>query len=353
MSDPRPPDDRRDAKRDERDERELARLFAEAGPRPDVPAADLEAALSAARFAWARKVRDHAAEPAPAEALLPGPRPAAGRWMAVAGVAVAAALLLVLGMRLGLAGRAGVDRGAVASVEVTLGSLEVRSGEGWSALAPGDELAAGAELRTGAEGRAALRTGAGASLRIDRASRLLLASGQRIELRSGSVYADTGTGAGARGLVVATPVGEARDVGTRFAVTAEAGAMRVAVRDGAVVVERGGERFRAERGDALEVGREGEPVRSEVPAWGDAWSWTLGVAPPFELEGATLAEFLAWLAAETGWTVRYDQDAVGEPAERIVLHGSLEGVGPLDAADLVLPGAEVSYRLVDGVLYVE
>jgi ferric-dicitrate binding protein FerR (iron transport regulator) len=205
-------------------------------------------------------------------------------------------------------------------------------------------------LRTGPDGRAALRTAAGASLRFDRSSRWALPSASRVELAAGSLYADTGD---ASGLVVATAIGEARDIGTRFAVRVEADSMRVGVRDGAVLVDRGAQRYRAERGVELRVPRAGEPQRGELASFGEAWAWTLEVAPAFELEGSTLADFLDWLEAETGWSVAYDQDAVGEPAERIVLHGSLEGVSPLDAPALVLPGAEVSYRLEGGVLVIE
>ena len=345
-----------------REEREVADLLAEAGPRAQPPTEDLEAVLAAARFAWRRKLAARAQPPTrpepPAREGASGRGPVAGRFtrraLAIVGSAIAAAVLVALGLRLSDAGDrsrpAGPTVATVATVEVVTGELELRGEDGWRTVGSGAAIPAGAELRTGSRGRAALRTSSGASLRADRSTRWSLGAADRIVLATGSLYVDTGA---AGGLVIATPIGEARDVGTRFAVGLEGGEMRVGVRDGAVMVERGADRFRAEAGVELRVPSRGPPQRLEIATWGEPWSWVAEVAPPFELEGSTLAEFLAWLEAETGWRVEYDQRSVGEPAERIVLHGSLEGVSPHQAPALVLPGAEVSYRLEEGVLIIE
>jgi len=386
----------------DRGERELAELLAEAGPREEPPREDVAAALSAARFAWERRIRERTAQPEAREgaredrarrsgaeasagrgddaeahraqeleAQAPGARdrrktvgrpaptadqdrtrraPVPGRRVVVAALAIAAALLLAVGLRLRDSFEEPLMAPSIATVEVAVGVVELLDDGRWRSLAEGSPVPAGAELRTGAQGRAALRTVFGTSLRADRATRWSLAAAERIELSAGSVYLDSGE---VEGVVVATAIGEARDVGTRFLVGVGGEDMTVAVRDGAVVVDRGDDRFRVEAGIQLTVPHEGEPQRRQISPHGDLWSWTTEVAPPFELEGSTLADFLAWLETETGWTIAYDESSVGEPAESIVLHGSLDGVSPLEAPAIVLPGAEVSWRLEDGVLVVE
>ena len=94
-------------------------------------------------------------------------------------------------------------------------------------------------------------------------------------------------------------------------------------------------------------------TRQPVAGHGEAWSWVLAAAPPFEIEGMTLDAFLDWAARENGWTVRYVDPGLEAVAGTTVLHGSIGHLTPAEAPGVVLPGAGLEHRVVDGVLEVK
>jgi hypothetical protein len=78
----------------------------------------------------------------------------------------------------------------------------------------------------------------------------------------------------------------------------------------------------------------------------------LETAPGFEIEGRTLAEFLGWVSSETGLTVRFEDDSIEQGVNGIVLHGSVAGIRPDKAPDVVLPTCGLSHRVVRNTLIV-
>jgi ferric-dicitrate binding protein FerR (iron transport regulator) len=186
-----------------------------------------------------------------------------------------------------------------------------------------------------------------------------LVSATEVELEAGAVYVDTGSdpspGQASGGhLVVRTPYGTARDIGTRFLVRLdpEDAPLSVRVRDGRVELERRGALHEAGGGEEMVVRTDGSFVRREAPGHGPAWDWVVATAPAFELEGSTLSELLAWVSRETGWRVRFSEPELAGSADAIVLHGDLNGLRPDQAPFAVLPGAGLEGELDDGVLVV-
>ncbi len=68
--------------------------------------------------------------------------------------------------------------------------------------------------------------------------------------------------------------------------------------------------------------------RSALPPYDGQWAWVASVTPPFEIEGRSVAEFLAWAARETGREVAYTTPAAAQRAQGIVLRGSVSGLAP-------------------------
>ncbi|HET9225106.1 MAG TPA: FecR family protein [Thermoanaerobaculia bacterium] len=176
------------------------------------------------------------------------------------------------------------------------------------------------------------------SLRLDADSRAIRLSASEIRLERGAVYVDSRTGT----VVVHTPFGTVREIGTRFEVRLLEAALRVRVREGAVLAES----HRVDAGMELILREDGSASRSPMASWGPDWSWVVQTAPPLRIEGLTLKDFLDQVARETGWTIRYEDPKVGG----IVLHGDVEDLAPAQALEVVLPGAGLDYQLVDGVL---
>jgi|GEM_PF-665336 len=387
-------------------EREVQRLLEEAGPRPEVSQKDLATIKTAFRAEWVRHTgavsgaertdTNGGTQPdRPAPLRLERDRPRPTRRVAF-GPLLAAAAAVVLTAGLGwwwwqhsattpMAGPA-VARVEARQGQVLIRSAAVRSGADpapWSVLPADGRIPLGAELQTspGASelrGSLALRLGPapkpgsvsedGPSLRLDAGSRARIVSASVIELREGALYVDTGPApgdeAGTGGesehrpaVEIRTPFGVATDIGTRFEVRLLGGdagpdALRVRVREGEVLVEQSGISESAGLGEELTLHADGTLDRSPIDTWGAEWEWVQQTAPPFDIEGRTLRELLGWVARETGWRIRYGDPELAQRADTIVLHGSMGGVTPDQAPDVVLPGAGLSARTVDGTLVV-
>ncbi len=299
-----------------------------------------------AQAVWQEKVASHAAA-----------RRRRRQWtMAVAATVVAAlgAFLLVRPEAPAGVPAPGEAVARVATVEELWNRVQVRSAErsGVAFLASGDTLAERSEIRTGGTGRAALRLATGHAVRLDVATRVRLGTDATIFLEEGAVYVDSAGAEPGTAVEVHLPLGVVREVGTQFEVRIVDDGLRVRVREGAVDVEIDGVRHPAPAGEEITVGGDGTVVRSEVPSWGEGWSWILLSAPPFDLEGRTVAEMLDWVARETGWRVSYADAGLAAEAGGIVIHSSVEGLRPDEAPGLVLPSSGLDFELGGGELVV-
>lgn len=199
----------------------------------------------------------------------------------------------------------------------------------------------------GGGGRLALRLASGSSVRLDEESRVQLASDHAVVLDRGAVYVDAR--AVGTAVEVRTTLGVVRDIGTQFEVrlVEEGGAaLRVRVREGEVVLERGETTHHAGLGEQLLMRTDGSVARSEVSVWGPEWDWVLVAAPVPPFAGQTLADFVDWLAREGGWTVRWEDDRLAALAPTVALGGSSRGLSALEAAEVVFSGTtDFSYRI--------
>ncbi|HVF61210.1 MAG TPA: FecR domain-containing protein [Thermoanaerobaculia bacterium] len=313
------------------DEAAVRELLESAGRRPAVPAEDLAAIRAAARREW--------------EALAAAER--RRRFRRTLPLALAATLLLALGIgwwwSVRDAAPVGVER--VATVQLVKGEV---------AVAPGAVLTAGTTVETGGGGLIALRLAGGESVRLDGGTRVRLTSATRLELERGAVYVDSAGAAGGGGLAIGTPWGSVREVGTQFEVRMDpAGgvALRVRVREGSVaLVRQAGPEAPVAAGGELRLGRDGRLGRGRIEPQGAVWEWVLAAAPSFEIEGATLRDYLHWVSRETAWRLQYEDESLAELASTIRLHGSIEGMPPDASVAVVLPGSGLDYRLEGGAL---
>jgi ferric-dicitrate binding protein FerR (iron transport regulator) len=256
---------------------------------------------------------------------------------------LAAALAIVLGSGLWMWQR-GLPTGApVATVERADGRVRLQDD---SIAGTGRVLPAGTRVTTAPDGRAALRLIDGASVRLDFATELRLVSPRVLELRRGAVYVDSGAlAADASRLEIGTAFGRVRDVGTQFEVRLAGDRLRLSVREGAAALAREDRTYSVPSGSSLRVDGSGAVETVTVAPRGEEWDWALAVAPPFELEGRTLRDYLAWLSRETGWKVEYDDPSIAAGAADVILHGSTAGLRPDQTPDAVLPTCGLRHRL--------
>ena len=317
------------------DEEEVRRLLEQAGPRAEIPPETLAEIKTAFRSAWRDEVQ----------------RRQARRFLRVDRrfLALAASIVAALGIGWWLWSlRPSAGPGLAAHVESVAGVVESQG----SRLAGGEEILAGAEIETAAApaGLAALRLAGGPSLRLDAGTRVRLASASVVELDRGAVYLDSVQHA----VVIRTPLGIVREVGTQFEVRllGRGTALRVRVREGAVRIEEGTATYPAEAGTELTLHAGGAVTRRPLAGHGSSWSWVLDAAPPLEIEGLTLHQLLERVSRETGWTIRYADEDLAASAGSIVIHGKVGQLRPDQVLDVVLPGAGLSQQVVDGVVIV-
>jgi ferric-dicitrate binding protein FerR (iron transport regulator) len=322
---------------------QIESLLKLAGERDQPSPGTVERARAAARLSWERALRG-----APALAPESGSAPSGARWLRPLhwGWALAASLAIA-GMAVFWPSRHAplLDVARVSAVD---GQVNVAS----NPVALASVLHGGDVLRT-AEGRVALAVGDALSLRVDRHSRLRFDGPGEVTLLEGAVYVDSG-GLNARtALRIGTPAGAVRHVGTQFQVAVRAADTRVQVREGRVVVTfESGEALDLGAGDLARMGRGTLQLERGQSGSGEAWEWAAATAPTFEIENRPLSEFLAWLAREHGWELRYASAATQSQARDIRLHGTfadLDATRMLERASLVT-GVALAVR--DGALLV-
>lgn len=326
-----------------REDVELAKLLRAAGPRSAPPERDKEIVKGAALAQWQWTVRRER-------------RKRAFRRGAIAFAAAAA--LAAVTLHPALRSRLGFGAAApVGTLEVAVGAVLGGMGTALHPLATGEELSPGQVLETPASGaalsRAVVTLAGGSSLRLDAGSRLWLLSPGVLALDRGAVYVDSGPAGDA--VEIRTPLGEVRDIGTRFEVRFEEGLgrLRIRVRDGEVELQREGRTEVAGAGEEMLQRADGSFTRGVVATHGEPWTWVTSTLPPFDIEGRTLWDLLTWATHEGGWQLRFADPALEAEVARAELFGSIEGFSLDEAISAMLAGSALTHRLEDGVLIVE
>jgi ferric-dicitrate binding protein FerR (iron transport regulator) len=197
------------------------------------------------------------------------------------------------------------------------------------AVAPFVETAAVRELTTPSDATTSVDWNGG-TLRLDRDTHLRIDTARTATLLRGAIYYANDTPGVA--VTIHTPFGDVRDVGTRFEARLRGDALRVRVRDGAVIVRD----TTARAGTELVAGRTSIASRT-IRTSGEEWAWIENAAPPIVFEGKSLDEVLQRIAVEKGLTL-----------ERTGPDRTLHGNVPLsvgEALDAATAAAGVTYRI--------
>ncbi|MCP5183667.1 MAG: FecR domain-containing protein [Pseudomonadales bacterium] len=219
----------------------------------------------------------------------------------------------------------------------------------------GVRLEPGQRISTAAGVRAEIRMGDGMSLRLDENSSLRADGDHHVTLLRGRLYVDNQRD-GQR-LRLSTPFGEIRDVGTQFEAAVSSNDLRVAVREGAVVVATGqGEiaaRADAIHGDTLRLDATGTVERGTVDRVDAHWTWIRAATAPYPLAGNSVDDVLTWVCRENGLQLRYAAEAVAMQARQTTMTGPAIGVPRADAIPALLRTTGYSADLHDNQLHVD
>jgi hypothetical protein len=314
----------------------VGRLIRLAGPRPAVPEERLARLRAVVHASWRRSLR----------------RDRRRGLAALIGMQIGAAgaIALVVGGVYWLNNRTRGAGAPVATIVRTEGRILRLDGR---AAEPGGLLAEGGGITTDPGARVALRTVAGVSIRLDSGSELRFTRARVVDLGRGAIYVDTQGSAAPGAIQVRTRLGTIFDTGTQFEVRLASDGLQLTVRTGTASLARDGRTSPAPGGTCLRVNDAGAIETGQVAVDGSEWDWEESIAPPFELEGRTLGNYLDWLERETGWQASFADSSIESSARAIELHGSTSGLRPGDTPDAVLPACGLRHRLEGRMLILE
>jgi ferric-dicitrate binding protein FerR (iron transport regulator) len=231
-------------------------------------------------------------------------------------------------------------------------TLVTRAGEGHRLIA-GAALEAHSLLATQEDG-AALEVGDSLSLRIDKHSRLRLVARNEVVLLAGTIYVDSGGLSAHSELRIRTPAGEVRHEGTQYQVSVKTGQTHIQVREGRVRFTDVAQARAAHivAGEELDVDAQGNLQRRAAVGFGPEWEWASALATPLDTENRPLVEFLAWMAREHGWQLRYATPRLEREVQSIRLHGVTQGSTPEQTLQRVALITGLPMRVDDGVLVI-
>ena len=78
---------------------------------------------------------------------------------------------------------------------------------------------------------------------------------------------------------------------------------------------------------------------------GTEWAWIVRAAPPFQVEGKTLAAFLDWVTRESGRRIEFADDRIRRSSTGTILHGSIDGLTTEEALEVILPACGLTHRI--------
>ncbi len=261
--------------------------------------------------------------------------------------AIGAVLAIGIVAIIGFIGR---DTGPViASAGIVQGDVRIQpaGGGNWRQLGSiAAPLVAGTSLRATSTGRIALDLPAQGSLRLDASSQVTLTSERELELTFGTVYVDTGTDTAAAPITISTEFGSVQAIGAQVAVAVDEDALYVSVRSGDVELVSDAQAIpiAASAGEGIQVLAGDSPRRTRIRTYASDWAWveTLSSAP--DVQGRTLASFLAWFTRETARPLRFDDATTEARAATITLDVDVEGLDAMRALEIVLSTTELEHN---------
>jgi ferric-dicitrate binding protein FerR (iron transport regulator) len=227
-----------------------------------------------------------------------------------------------------------------------VGTIVKTTGAAGGSQSVGTHIYAGMTLETSRDGGLSVALQNAESLRLDAESKLVINDGDDFTLVAGRVYVDTGDFMYRnKGVVIDTQFGVVSDVGTQFSVDISADLLDVAVREGRVDVQSGGQELVAVAGERLLVDQSNNAEVGTLQPHDAYWDWVADLAPVYNLENRSLLEFLRWAARETGRELVFEDDELRMAAMRTDLHGSVDDITPVEAVKAVMSTTSFRYRL--------
>jgi len=218
-------------------------------------------------------------------------------------------------------------------------------------------ISAGQFIVTDDDAGIGLEWGNGGSLRVDKSTRIEFTSAESVYLHSGQIYFDSqpanntvaSTGPN---FSIGTDHGSVEHLGTQYMTMADANKLTVSVREGEVSVDGSYvAKAVAVAGQQMTISGSARPTVTDFNVFGEAWSWIEATSPAADVDGGTVAAFLAAIGREIGLQVLYVSPEAEQMAQNGVLKGNVD-MGPRDELAFRMSGEDLKYRIDGGAIYV-
>ncbi len=274
------------------------------------------------------------------------------------GLALAATVVLAAFIAVNLVTKPVVPPVHVATIEKSFGPVYLLGEQ--AELSPTGDLGgivSGQTIVTGSAAGLALAWGNGGSVRIDQGTRIRFEDTQSVTLEEGRVYFDSrrtlvaGIDAGdVPAFVVHTAHGTLQHLGTQYMAKVEPATLVVSVREGSVIIDGRFFEQTVAAGQQATVSGPQRPAVLSISRSGPAWDWVSRTAPPADVDGRTLYEFLTWVSREMGLELKFEGQSE-TVAREAVLRGTVD-TEPADALRLRLATAALSWRIEGDSIYI-
>jgi ferric-dicitrate binding protein FerR (iron transport regulator) len=270
-------------------------------------------------------------------------------WAAAASVFFA----VIVGLNLVQSPESGGPAMQLATVEKLTGTVLVQPPREQATQSPAVSAAleAGQRILSAGNSRMAIRWLNGESIRLDENTELRLDSTGEIDLLAGRIYVDTAEAGPTAELAITTPAGLVRHLGTRYMTAVSADGTSVSVREGQVMLEAQGVESVADRGEQLKVTASGAHSLEMISTYGSLWQWTEELAPAFSSDGRSMADFLNWVARESGREVEFASPEAEKVANDTLLRGQVE-MEPMRALTVVMQTSDLAPEISAGTIVV-
>jgi FecR protein len=248
----------------------------------------------------------------------------------------------------------------VASIQKSFGSIYVLGEQSELTLANNlNAIYSGQIIVTGNDAGMALSWGEGASVRLDRDTKVEFSDGDTVYLWSGQIYIDSvpsgfiaGNSTGAvNSIQIETEHGVVSHVGTQFMTQVNSIGLTVSVREGQVDIAGQYYPYAATRGEQVAFSGRQRPVVLSIPEYGDMWDWVSHASPTIDADGKSVHAFLTWVGRELGMSIKYANGAVEAVAREALLEGDVDK-DPAEALRLRMLTTALDWSYVEGVIYV-
>lgn len=211
-------------------------------------------------------------------------------------------------------------------------------------------LFVGEKLVTGAGSRVALSWNTGGSLRIDENSEIRFVSTSEIQLVSGRVYFDSlpydRTVDAPSSFSIDTVAGRISHVGTQFLTAVSESIVTVGVREGLVEIASPNFVSRVPSRNEVRITADGRQSKQSIEPYDKSWRWAEEIAPPFDTQGRTVEDMVAWISRETGRPFRFRSKNAELNAASTSLVG-LYNLSPSQALNTMQYATDLRYDIID------